>query len=364
LRAQLADTLVRKVLAGRRVRRTRAVENEKFRGRKKVTYRVILAGDVAPGADPANVRRKLMAMTGQSEAVATRLLSGTPNAIKRNLSQAEAERILGMLQQIGAVASVEAEVPAFTIDEDEVVSVGADRSSTPISPRAASSASVFAANSSDAGSTLPAYLVPRTPAAASAFDATGQLTSDAMYRAIIGPRNTDYYLRYFVSRDAGGRWLSWNWPCAIVQCWWALYRKCYGFALGVFFLAIVFGAMAGAIVGGIAGVMGVHGEGIVLLGQLAGAVGGFFVGALGNAFYYRKARKLIHNTAHIGDPTARIAELARRGGTTVAWIWVLLAVFLVGVLAGIAIPAYHDYMKRAQIRSACVDRHVDFGLKI
>src|SRR3989442_6901167 len=42
-------------------------------------------------------------------------------------------------------------------------------------------------------------------------------TLDAMYRAVIGPKHTDIYLRYFAKRDAGGGFVSWNWPALFVQ---------------------------------------------------------------------------------------------------------------------------------------------------
>jgi len=193
---------------------------------------------------------------------------------------------------------------------------------------------------------MDAAIVPSTS------DGSGQLTEEAMYRVIIGPKNTDYYLRYFARRDAGGKFMSWNWPCALLQFWWALYRKCYGFAFGGLVLTILFGFIAGAIFGGIAAAMGASANTIDIGSRLVGWIGGWFAAVFANGFYHRKARRLIRNTAHINDTTARIAELARRGGTTAVWLWIMLVFIIVGILAAIALPAYQDYTIRARVSEA------------
>ena len=66
-------------------------------------------------------------------------------------------------------------------------------------------------------------------------------TLDAMYRAAVGPKHTDFYVGYFTRRDAGGGgFISWNWPALFIQFFWSIYRKMWGFALGA--LALQFAA--------------------------------------------------------------------------------------------------------------------------
>ena len=96
-----------------------------------MTYRVILAGIVAAGADVSDVKRKFMAATRQTEAAATRLFSGIPNVIKRNLSEPEAERTVSLLMGIGAVASMEVEGPTLSIDMSDVHAVDGGPPSRP-----------------------------------------------------------------------------------------------------------------------------------------------------------------------------------------------------------------------------------------
>jgi uncharacterized membrane protein (DUF485 family) len=175
-------------------------------------------------------------------------------------------------------------------------------------------------------------------------------SDEALYRAIIGPKHTDYYLRYFAQRDAGGSWVSWNWPGFLFQFWWGLYRKLWGFAFGAAIVVIVLDFLLALVVGYIAGALGASPEFIGSWGLsfAISVIAALFPGVVSNEFYHRKARRLIGRTAHLTDPQARLQELARRGGTSLVWVWLLVAAFVLSILAGIAVPAYQDYVKRAR----------------
>src|SRR5206468_7294129 len=58
----------------------------------------------------------------------------------------------------------------------------------------------------------------------------------AMYKAAIGKRNTDFYLRYFTARDVGGSFLSWNWTAFLFGPWWYFHRKLVGWGLAFLLL--------------------------------------------------------------------------------------------------------------------------------
>ena len=162
-------------------------------------------------------------------------------------------------------------------------------------------------------------------------------TLDAMYRAVIGPEHTDIYLRRFAKRDAGGGFVSWNWPALFVQFFWSLYRKMWGFAFGGLALQI-----AGSVIltigfralAAMPGATGAHmnnaaGSSITLMASV-------FPAMLANGFYHRKVRRLIKQTAYIADPDARLQELARRGGTSSGWMWLFPGILVSGIAAYIA----------------------------
>ncbi|MDH3644065.1 MAG: DUF2628 domain-containing protein [Gammaproteobacteria bacterium] len=160
----------------------------------------------------------------------------------------------------------------------------------------------------------------------------------------IGEGNTNYYLRYL--QRAGERsWVpSWNWPAFFVTSPWMLYRKLWlEWFLYTFALPIV-----AILVGGLAAV--VLGEALGGMMQLTIMFGSFFVLApmYANALYARKVRRLVTAaTAQSADREKRIQWLAKRGGTSLVWIIVLVLPFLIGILAAVAIPAYQDYVETA-----------------
>lgn len=73
-------------------------------------YRVVLQGRTLGGADIEHVRREFIRVTGLPAHVADTYFDGMPHPVKRQVSQADAERIAATLRAIGAAASVEREV--------------------------------------------------------------------------------------------------------------------------------------------------------------------------------------------------------------------------------------------------------------
>ena len=59
----------------------------------------------------------------------------------------------------------------------------------------------------------------------------GKTAPEAIYAAIIGERNRDYYSRHFARFDARGKpGLSWNWPAFFFGYMWLLYRDMLAYA--------------------------------------------------------------------------------------------------------------------------------------
>ena len=75
-------------------------------------YRVVLQGQVAHGADVSEVKREFMRITALPSSVTDRLFGGMPKIIKRQVLEADAERIALTLRAIGAPATIERESEA------------------------------------------------------------------------------------------------------------------------------------------------------------------------------------------------------------------------------------------------------------
>jgi Tfp pilus assembly protein PilE len=182
---------------------------------------------------------------------------------------------------------------------------------------------------------------------------TLQPKQEDFYRALIGSKNQEYYLRQFEKFDKQGKaGVSWNWPALFFTFYWLLYRKMWGAAVLYFLspyiifipLGIVaaFLGKASAIFIGIAWVIYVIA--IIIAPPL-----------YANALYYRQCKKKIAQVASSGHSVERqLGELTGRGGTSKLFlvIFMIAIIALVGILAAIAIPAYHEYTVRAQTAGA------------
>lgn len=173
------------------------------------------------------------------------------------------------------------------------------------------------------------------------------------YRAVIGPKNQDYYLARFQQFDQAGKAAtSWHWPAFFVTFYWFLYRKMWINALIYFFLpyiALIPMAIIATVVGdSIEALSGMY---------IAYLLAIFIIpGVYGNALYYRHCKSQIQDVSRSSkDPQRQLGELSGKGGTSnIVLIVILLLVFVsvVGILAAIAIPAYQDYTTRARTTQA------------
>ena len=180
------------------------------------------------------------------------------------------------------------------------------------------------------------------------------ISDEEYYKAIIGPKNPDYYLRHFSRFDDEGKArATWHWPAFFVTFYWLLYRKMWLNALIYFFLPYiilipfgVLGAAAGHASGGMLG-----------LGYLVYLVVIFILLPMyANALYYRQCKKTISAVCSTSQNTQRqLGELSGKGGTSsmvIIVILILTFVAFIGILAAIAIPAYQDYTTKARTAQA------------
>lgn len=175
------------------------------------------------------------------------------------------------------------------------------------------------------------------------------------YRAVIGPNNTDYYLRRFAEFDRRGKaGIGWHWPAFFVTFYWLLYRKLWlqaflywisPYVLLVPLMLVVLVAAAGHEDLGAAAFLVCY-----LLYVLA-----FWLlpPMFANALYYRHCKARIAEVKQAGGSAERqLGELAGKGGTSRVALFILIGIAMtltLAVLAVVAVAAYHDYRVRTQI---------------
>jgi len=177
---------------------------------------------------------------------------------------------------------------------------------------------------------------------------------DEFYKAIVGPKNQDYYLNQFSRFDSNGKVdASWHWPAFFVTFYWFLYRKMWLNALIYFFLpylVMILLGIAAAVVGNSADTVISISYGLFLIALFV------LPPMYANALYYKHCKKKITEASLSSqDLQRRLGELSGKGGTSnVVLIFVLVFVFIafIGILAAIAIPAYQDYTTKARLVEA------------
>lgn len=174
-----------------------------------------------------------------------------------------------------------------------------------------------------------------------------------LYKALIGPNNQSYYLERFLNYDkTGAVGLGWHWPAFFVTFYWFLYRKMWLNAFLYFISPFIFSF----IIGFIFSFLGVEESNIIVFTQLILIVIIFFVlPSMANRLYYRHIQKKISRIQQQFRDTRQQLERAEKQGGTSSIVLILATIFgfifVIGILAAIAIPAYQSYVQRAQFIS-------------
>lgn len=185
-----------------------------------------------------------------------------------------------------------------------------------------------------------------TTSAPEAIPAKGDTTADGsaqtsgsgvmgLYKAVIGEKNTSYYLTKFEQFDQQGTGLkpSWNWPAFLFVGVWPLYRKMYGWFFAFCGVALISESFEKT---------GSPGLGAII------ALGPWAAYAIyANSIYHRHVRqKIAAAQSTIRDEPKVLAYLRGKGGVN-TWVLWLGLVPIIGILAAIAIPAFNDNQQRA-----------------
>lgn len=177
-----------------------------------------------------------------------------------------------------------------------------------------------------------------------------------LYEAFIGPRKAGYYLPIFERFDRDGSLLSWNWPAALITQLWMLRRGMFLWGLVLYplfsFLAVLLLVLP------VAFMLGDDFESwsdpFALVVMLALVI---VTGLVGNRIFHRHVRAIIAKSGGLGLSDAGRKEwLARKGSNRAGLIIIaiLLLAGVVGIIAGITIPAYADYLVRAKVHEGLV----------
>ncbi|MBZ0095853.1 MAG: DnaJ domain-containing protein [Sulfuricella sp.] len=164
-----------------------------------------------------------------------------------------------------------------------------------------------------------------------------------LYEAIIGEKNTAYYLAKFDQFDqqAPGLKASWNWPAFFCTAAWALYRKMYGWFFAILGVSVILNVTEDA---------GAPVSRFVTLAAMAA------FGVYANSLYHGKVKEEIAAAQlTVRDEPKLLAYLRQKGGVHLWVIWVFGLVCVIGILAAISLPAYQDYQKRAAAQPPATD---------
>jgi type II secretory pathway pseudopilin PulG/ribosomal protein L40E len=171
------------------------------------------------------------------------------------------------------------------------------------------------------------------------------------YKAIIGPKNQDYYLRHFLRFDANGKaGITWHWPAFFTTFFWLIYRKMWLNALLYWLLPFVM--LIPVLI--IAAMFSETGAYLAYPLYLAGI---FFLPPMyTNALYYKHCKKRIaESRSSSNDVQWQLGELSGKGGTSnvvIIFVIIISLVAIIGILAAIAIPQFITFRNRASTAQA------------
>lgn len=156
-----------------------------------------------------------------------------------------------------------------------------------------------------------------------------------LYRAAIGPRGQDYYLRHFARSDANGKiGATWHWPAYWATVNWLIYRRMWGWALA--YVAALLGLAL--LIFGVGKLIFSYSDATGLLLFLVLLTGAFVLpGLYANAWFYTYCNQKISATLRGAHEIRDACEaLAQQASTNRRWFGLAAVnVALTALLAGV-----------------------------
>jgi hypothetical protein len=164
-----------------------------------------------------------------------------------------------------------------------------------------------------------------------------------LYRAAIGPRGQDYYLRQFARFDANGRTgASWHWPAYWATLNWLIYRRMWGWALA--YVASLLGLAL--LVFGVGKLIFSYSDTVGLVMFLALMTAAFILpGLYANAWFYTYCNEKISSVLRSTHEIKEACEvLSAQASDNKRWfaqvsVNVAMAAMLAGVVTFVLNPA-------------------------
>lgn len=161
-------------------------------------------------------------------------------------------------------------------------------------------------------------------------ETTKALSMDALYKAAIGEKNTSYYLPLFKKFDTQGKkhYFGWNWPAFIFTLPWMLYRKMYLWAsifVATFTLLNIY-------------IHPAEPSSLTYVWFMAA-----FFSLFANSEYHKLIKKRISQAQLAFSTEEQMQRCLQKVGGVNGWVvWVCVGVLVIGIVASIAIPYFHD----------------------
>lgn len=156
----------------------------------------------------------------------------------------------------------------------------------------------------------------------------------AAFKALIGPKNQDYYLSYFRRcEERGYAPASWNWPVLALGLFWLLWRRQYRWAVFTLLLGVASSIVAGLVTQQ----TGSEDTGVIAAWILGFPFLGIYLPLKANGIYYEWCKRQITASQQLfaGQPDQQKAWLTKKGGVHQALPLILVIGFiLLTLLAG------------------------------
>jgi uncharacterized membrane protein YhaH (DUF805 family) len=312
-------------------------------------YKIVFDGQVMPEMALDTVKDNLARLFKSDLSKIDALFTGSPVALKRDLAEVEADKYLAALQRAGALVRKEQEEAALGLSLMDSVPATA----TPAEPQMPANSMACpkcgyqqtkAAECAACGIIIEKYLARQAQLAESTPGA-GTATTLSPYstpKAEVGETLPEYgELKLFTVNGRIGRVRYLGWSMALIL----LAMLAYGFSAGamavspiiggILMIPVVIGTVVISVMFGVQRLHDIGWSGWLWLLNFVPVVGSVFAilmlvipGTQGANRY--------------GPPPPP------NSGGVVALAWSCLLVPIIGILAAISIPAYQDYVERAQ----------------